>query len=128
MKTALIIEDNPDNMILITRLLGKAGYLTIQAVTGMDGFDMALRERPDFIILDIQLPDMDGTEVLRRIRGSEIGNSIKVIAMTSYAMSGDREKLLAAGCDGYIEKPIDPARVISQIKSLIGEENENTDC
>ena len=128
MKTALIIEDNPDNMVLITRLLGKAGYLTIQAVTGMDGFDMALHERPDFIILDIQLPDMDGTEVLARIRGSEIGNSIKVIAMTSYAMSGDREKLLAAGCDGYIEKPIDPARVISQIKSLIGDENENTDC
>jgi CheY-like chemotaxis protein len=128
MKTALIIEDNPDNMVLITRLLGKAGYLTIQAATGMDGFGMALHERPDFIILDIQLPDMDGTEVLRRIRGSEIGNSIKVIAMTSYAMSGDREKLLAAGCDGYIEKPIDPARVISQIKSLIGEENENTDC
>jgi len=120
-KTALIIEDNPDNMVLITRLLGKAGYLTIQAVTGMDGFDMAMKKRPDFIILDIQLPDMDGTEVLRKIRDSEIGNSIMVIAMTSYAMSGDREKLLAAGCDGYIEKPIDPARVISQIKSLIGE-------
>jgi len=120
-KTALIIEDNPDNMVLITRLLGKAGYLTLQAVNGMDGFDMAMKKRPDFIILDIQLPDMDGTEVLRKIRDSEIGNSIMVIAMTSYAMSGDREKLLAAGCDGYIEKPIDPARVISQIKSLIGE-------
>jgi len=120
-KTALIIEDNPDNMVLIARLLGKADYLTIQATTGMDGFDMALQKRPDFIILDIQLPDMDGTEVLRKIRDSEIGNSIKVIAMTSYAMSGDREKLLSAGCDGYIEKPIDPARVISQIKSLIGE-------
>jgi len=127
-KTALIIEDNPDNMVLITRLLEKAGYLTIQATTGMDGFDMALHERPDFIILDIQLPDMDGTEVLRKIRDSEIGNSMRVIAMTSYAMSGDREKLLAAGCDGYIEKPIDPARVISQIKSLIGGEDENTDC
>jgi CheY-like chemotaxis protein len=127
-KTALIIEDNPDNMVLITRLLEKAGYLTLQAMTGMDGFYMALQKRPDFIILDIQLPDMDGTEVLSRIRGSEIGDSIKVIAMTSYAMAGDREKLLAAGCDGYIEKPIDPARVISQIKSLIGEENENPDC
>ena len=68
MKTALIIEDNPDNMVLITRLLEKAGYLTLQAVTGMDGFDMALQKRPDFIILDIQLPDMDGTEVLRKIR------------------------------------------------------------
>lgn len=121
MKTALVIEDNPDNMVLITRLLEKSGYLTLQAMTGMDGFDMALLKRPDFIILDIQLPDIDGTEVLHKIRDSEIGNSIPVIAMTSYAMSGDREKLLSAGCDGYIEKPIDPARVISQIKSLIGE-------
>lgn len=120
MKTALIIEDNPDNMVLITRLLEKAGYRTLQAMTGGDGFAMALQKRPDFIILDIQLPDMDGTEVLRRIRDSEIGNSMTIIAMTSYAMSGDREKLLAAGCDGYIEKPIDPALVISQIEHSLG--------
>jgi two-component system, cell cycle response regulator DivK len=122
MKTALIIEDQPDNMILICRLLEKAGYQTLQAVTGMQGFDMALKEKPDFIILDIQLPDIEGTEVLRRIRNSETGATVPVIAMTSYAMSGDREKLLAAGCDGYIEKPIDPIRVISQIRSIIGEE------
>ncbi len=121
MKTALIIEDNPDNMVLICRLLEKAGYRTLQAVTGVEGFETALQKRPDFIILDIQLPDIDGTEVLRKIRGSEIGKSIPVIAMTSYAMSGDREKLLSAGCNGYIEKPIDPARVISQVRSIIGE-------
>ena len=121
MKTALIIEDNPDNMVLITRFLEKFGYRTLQAVSGMEGFEMALQKRPDFIILDIQLPDIEGTEVLRKIRSSEIGNSIPVIAMTSYAMSGDREKLLSAGCDGYIEKPIDPERVISQIRRLTGE-------
>jgi two-component system, cell cycle response regulator DivK len=121
MKTALIIEDNPDNMVLITRFLEKFGYRTLQAVTGMEGFEMALQKRPDFIILDIQLPDIEGTEVLRKIRSSEIGTSIPVIAMTSYAMSGDREKLLSAGCDGYIEKPIDPERVISQIRRLTGE-------
>jgi CheY-like chemotaxis protein len=121
MKTALIIEDNPDNMVLITRFLEKFGYRTLQAVTGMGGFEMALQKRPDFIILDIQLPDIEGTEVLRKIRSSEIGNSIPVIAMTSYAMSGDRERLLSAGCDGYIEKPIDPERVISQIRHLTGE-------
>ncbi len=121
MKTALIIEDNPDNMVLIARFLEKFGYRTLQAVTGMEGFEMALQKRPDFIILDIQLPDIEGTEVLRKIRSSEIGNSIPVIAMTSYAMSGDREKLLSAGCDGYIEKPIDPDRVISQIRHLTGE-------
>jgi two-component system, cell cycle response regulator DivK len=121
MKTALVIEDNPDNMVLITRFLEKFGYRTLQAVTGMEGFEKALQKRPDFIILDIQLPDIEGTEVLRRIRSSEIGSSIPVIAMTSYAMSGDREKLLSAGCDGYIEKPIDPERVISQIRQLTGE-------
>lgn len=121
MKTALIIEDNHDNMVLITRLLEKSGYLTLQAMTGLEGFEMARQKRPDFIILDIQLPDIEGTDVLKKIRSSEIGNSIPVIAMTSYAMSGDREKLLSAGCDGYIEKPIDPALVISQIKSFIGE-------
>jgi two-component system cell cycle response regulator DivK len=121
MKTALIIEDNPDNMVLITRFLEKFGYRTLQASTGMEGFEMALQKRPDFIILDIQLPDIEGTEVLRKIRSSEIGNSIPIIAMTSYAMSGDREKLLSAGCDGYIEKPIDPERVISQIRHLTGE-------
>jgi len=120
-KTALIIEDHPDNMVLICRLLDKAGYRTLQAMTGREGFETALQKRPDFIILDIQLPDIDGTEVLKKIRESEIGNTISVIAMTSYAMSGDREKLLSAGCDGYIEKPIDPIRVISQIKSFIGD-------
>lgn len=122
MKTALIIEDNHDNMVLITRLLEKSGYLTLKAMTGLEGFEMAREKRPDFIILDIQLPDIEGTEVLQKIRNSEIGNSIPVIAMTSYAMSGDREKLLSAGCDGYIEKPIDPALVISQIQMVIEED------
>ncbi|MDD2335617.1 MAG: response regulator [Geobacteraceae bacterium] len=121
MKTALIIEDNEDNMRLITLLLEKSAYLTLQAFTGMGGYEIALQKKPDFIILDIQLPDIEGTEVLQKIRTSEIGNSIPVIAMTSYAMSGDRERLLAAGCDGYIEKPIDPERVIAQIRSVIGE-------
>jgi len=120
MSKALIIEDNPDNMVLITRLLEKAGYTTIKAWTGMDGVAMAVQNSPDFIILDIQLPDIDGREVLRRIRESATGATIPVIAMTSYAMSGDREKLLAAGCDGYIEKPIDPARVIAQIQQITG--------
>jgi CheY-like chemotaxis protein len=120
-KTGLIIEDDDNNMVLITRLLGKAGYQTIQATNGSQGFEMALSQRPDFIILDIQLPDIDGTEVLRRIRNSEITRTIPVIAMTSYAMAGDRERLLNAGCDEYIEKPIDPQRAIAQIKRAIGD-------
>lgn len=122
MKTALVIEDNDDNMQLITLLLEKSGYQTFKAFTGMQGFRMAQGTKPDFIILDIQLPDIEGTEVVRKIRASETGNSIPVIAMTSYAMSGDRERLLAAGCDGYIEKPIDPERVIAQIRQVIGDQ------
>jgi len=108
-------------MVLITRLLEKSGYRTIQATTGLQGFETALREKPDFIILDIQLPDLDGTEVLRRIRSSEIGYTIPIIAMTSFAMAGDRERLLKAGCNEYIEKPIDPQRVILQIRRAIGD-------
>lgn len=108
-------------MVLITRLLEKSGYRTLRATTGLQGFETAIRQKPDFIILDIQLPDIDGTEVLRRIRSSEVGYTIPIIAMTSFAMSGDRERLLKAGCNEYIEKPIDPQRVISQIKNVIGD-------
>lgn len=122
MTRALIIEDTPDNMRLITFLLNRSGYETLEAETGQKGIELALAEpRPDFIILDIQLPDMSGEEVLRIIRASEVNGSIPIIAMTSYAMSGDRDRLLAAGCNGYLEKPIDPLKVIAQIHEILGE-------
>jgi CheY-like chemotaxis protein len=122
MKTALVIEDNADNMELMTLILEQNGYKVIKAETGQQGFDVALEARPDFILLDIQLPDMDGLDVLRKIRSSEIDGDIPVIAVTSYAMVGDREKMMAAGCNGYIEKPIDPEKVIGQIREILGEE------
>ena len=121
MKKVLVVEDNEDNMELITFILESNNYHTIRAETGYKGVDLALQERPDFILLDIQLPDIMGTEVLKMIRASEIGDSIPIIAVTSYAMAGDREKLLESGCDGYIEKPIDPLAVMSQIQEVIGE-------
>ena len=121
MKKGLVIEDNEDNMMLITRLLKKAGYETAWAPTGGEGLEMALSQNPDFILLDIQLPDIDGTEVLRRLRETEKGKDIPVIVVTSYAMAGDREKFLAAGSNAYLEKPIDPVRVIEQIRSIVGE-------
>jgi len=120
MKTVLVIEDNADNMELITFILEKNCYKTIKAETGQQGLDIALEEKPDFIILDIQLPDMDGLDVLRKIRDSEIDDSLPVIAMTSYAMTGDRKKMEDAGCNGYIEKPIDPEKVINQIEKIVG--------
>ena len=118
---ALVIEDNENNMELITFILETNGYQTLRAETGRQGFQLAVQESPDFILLDIQLPDIMGTEVLDLIRTSERCSSIPVIAVTSYAMAGDREKLLAAGCDGYIEKPIDPMLFVEQIKRVIGE-------
>jgi CheY-like chemotaxis protein len=121
-KTALVIEDNENNMELITFLLETSGYATLRAESGLQGVAMAESERPDFILLDIQLPDIPGTEVLKRLRACESCSRIPIIAVTSYAMAGDRERLLAAGCDGYIEKPIDPQRVITQIRKAIGEE------
>jgi len=120
MKRILVIEDNDNNMELITFILEANNYQTLKAATGQEGVTLALQERPDFIILDIQLPDIMGTDVLKMIRSSEIGDSIPIIAMTSYAMAGDRERLLAAGCDGYIEKPIDPATVMTQIEKVLG--------
>jgi len=122
MPRALIIEDTPDNMRLICFILNKNGIDTIEAETGQKGIELALaKPRPDFIILDIQLPDIEGTEVLKIIRNSEVNGSIPIIAMTSYAMSGDRDRLLADGCNGYIEKPIDPMTVMDQLREVIGE-------
>ena len=121
MKTALIIEDNEDNMILITRLLKKAGYNTLWAANGQKGLDMLAASNPDFVILDIQLPDINGTEVLKRMRASDAGKILPVIVVTSYAMAGDRERFLSAGCTAYFEKPIDPARVVAQIRAVVGD-------
>jgi CheY-like chemotaxis protein len=120
-KRALVIEDNEDNMELITFILESNGYQTIRAKTGHQGFEIACREKPDFILLDIQLPDIMGTEVVQMIRRTETDQNIPIIAVTSFAMAGDRERLLAAGCNGYIEKPIDPLIVIDQIKKVIGD-------
>ncbi|MDG4553436.1 MAG: response regulator [Candidatus Competibacter sp.] len=119
-RTALIIEDNEDNRVLIVSLLQWGGYRTIARATGQSGYEAALGERPDLILLDIQLPDINGIEVLRRIRASRINGAIPIIAMTSYAMAGDRERLMAAGCTGYIEKPIEPTRVLDQIREILG--------
>jgi CheY-like chemotaxis protein len=118
-KTALVIEDNDNNLELITFILHAAGYRTRCAMTGLDGVAEALRERPDFILLDIQLPDIDGIEVARRIRAAEGWPPTPMIAITSFAMAGDRDRVLAAGCNGYIEKPIDPLRVMKQIEDVL---------
>ncbi len=121
MKTALIIEDDDGNMEVISILLENSGYQYIKAETGQKGIELAHEKLPDFILLDIQLPDMTGLEVLKKIRASKTDGHIPIIAMTSYAMAGDREALLAAGCNGYIEKPVTPNKVIKQIQMILEE-------
>ena len=120
MRTVLVIEDNKDNLKIVTYALQRAGYTVIAAESGEEGFELALKEKPLFILMDINLPGMDSLETTKRIRSSEADGSIPIIAITSYAMTGDRERILAAGCNGYFEKPIDPITIVEQIHKLLG--------
>jgi len=119
MRTVLVIEDNGDNLKIVTYALQRAGYAVIAAESGEEGYELAVKERPAFILMDINLPGMDGLETTKRIRSSEANGSIPIIAITSYAMSGDRERILAAGCNGYFEKPIDPLTIVEQIHKIL---------
>jgi len=113
----LLIEDNPNNSYLMRYLLEKAGYTVLEASCGARGMDLALLHKPDAVLLDIQLPEMDGYEVLSAFRRNAELADIPVIAVTSYAMTGDREKIMSSGADGYIEKPIDPETFVSSVSS-----------
>ncbi|MCG7849652.1 MAG: response regulator [ANME-2 cluster archaeon] len=116
---ALVVEDNPANMKLITKVLKKRGYETIHAICGEDGVKKAASEHPDIILMDILLPDIDGLETTRRIRKIESLKDTPIIAITSYAMAGDREKIIEAGCNGYFEKPINPLTIMDEIEKII---------
>ena len=115
----LIIEDNEQNMYLTTFILEKHGYQVLQARNGVDGVRIAREQDPDLILLDIQLPVMDGYAVARELRKIESLADKHIIAVTSYAMPGDREHALESGCSGYIEKPIDPDTFIGQIEHYL---------
>ena len=116
MKKILVIEDNETNMYLIGFILRKNKYEVIEAKTSEEGIELALKERPDLIIMDIQLPGIDGLETTRKIRELKVDEELPIIALTSYAMTGDREKALSAGCTGYLEKPINPDTIMGEIK------------
>jgi len=124
-KKILVVEDNEQNLYLITFLLEKEQFSVVQARNGQEGLEMATSEQPDLILLDIQLPMMDGYEVARRLKESRDTQSIPIVAVTSYAMAGDREAVLAAGCEGYIEKPIDPDRFVEQVKGFLRIKNDD---
>lgn len=111
----LIIEDNENNLYLSTFILEKHGHRVSAARDGPEGIRLAEELRPDLILLDIQLPGMDGYAVAAGLRQAEETASIPIVAVTSYAMAGDRERILAAGCQGYIEKPINPETFLDQV-------------
>ncbi len=121
MKKALVVEDNKDNLRLITYALSRSEYEVVSAETGEEGIELALKEKPQLIIMDIDLPGIDGIEATKRIRSSAISDDIPVIAITSFAMAGDRERILSAGCNGYFEKPIDPLTIMDRIHKVLEE-------
>jgi two-component system, cell cycle response regulator DivK len=114
--TLLIIEDNEQNFYLMHFLLEKNGFTVIGARNGRDGIQMALTQKPKAILLDIQLPEMDGYAVAAELKIHRETKGIPIIAVTSYAMVGDRERILASGATGYIEKPIDPETFVEEIR------------
>ncbi len=118
-KKTLLIEDNAQNSYLATYLLEKNGYQVTHAADGLKAIEMAKSSNFELILLDIQLPSMDGYSVARSLREIKSMAAIPIIAVTSYAMVGDKEKAFAAGCNGYIEKPIDPDRFISEIEKIV---------
>jgi len=116
MARILIIEDTPANMKLAVLILSNAGHTALQAVTAKEGIELARRERPDLILMDMQLPDMDGIEATQVLKTSPDTADIPIFAVTASAMKGDRERMLDAGCDMYVEKPIDYKHLLTAIE------------
>jgi two-component system cell cycle response regulator DivK len=120
MTTVLVVEDNPKNMKLAVLLLEKAGYQALQAEDATDGMRLAREQRPDLILMDIQLPGMSGLEATRLVKADPATRAIPVIALTAFAMKGDETTMQAAGCDGYLAKPFRHAEFIAAIEKVLG--------
>ena len=112
----LVVEDNEKNMKLFRDVLGAKGYRTLEATTGIEAVDMASEHTPDLVLMDIQMPDLDGVEALHRLRGLAHTATIPVIALTAQAMRGDDERFLAEGFDGYISKPVNVREFVGIVR------------
>jgi two-component system, cell cycle response regulator DivK len=127
-RTILLIEDNEQNRYLAAFLLERNGCTVVPAFDGPQGIELASHISPDLILLDIQLPNMDGYAVARVLRANPALDNTPIVAVTSYAMTGDREKTIAAGCNGYIEKPINPETFVAEIERYLeGHERKDPD-
>ena len=118
-KRILVIEDQEDNRRILRDLLSSVGYELIEAENGEDGVAAAAAVRPDLILMDIQLPLLDGYEATRRIKAQSALSAIPIIAVTSYALSGDEDKARAAGCEGYVTKPFSPRELLAKIREYL---------
>ena len=119
MKKILIIEDNDSNRELLSFLLAHSRFEVITAKDGVEGVETALQELPDLILMDIQMPHLDGLKATREIRKDSRLKDVPIIAVTSYVMPGDKEKIMASGCSGYIGKPIDTDTIVDEIKKYL---------
>jgi two-component system cell cycle response regulator DivK len=118
-KHILVVEDQEDNMQILRDLLTNAGYEMTEAVNGEEALAEVAKQRPDLILMDIQLPDMDGYETTRRIRINPDLKCVPIIAVTSYALAGDESKALASGCDAYVSKPYSPRQLLEKIREYL---------
>jgi two-component system, cell cycle response regulator DivK len=116
----LVVEDNERNMKLFRDVLQASGYRTLEATTGERAVELVFEHRPDLVLMDIQLPGMDGVEALDQLRADDRFASVPVLALTAQAMEGDRERFLAAGFDGYLSKPVDIADFVATVKRYCG--------
>ena len=120
-KRILVVEDQEDNRRIMHDLLSDAGFEVLEAVSGDKGVEMALTHEPDLILMDLQLPGIDGYEATRQIKSNPVLKEIPVIAVTSYALSGDNDLALEAGCDAYFSKPVSPRKLLATIKENLRE-------
>jgi two-component system cell cycle response regulator DivK len=116
----LVVEDNPLNLKLVRDVLQFAGYDVVEAHSGEEGLRVAEEDPPDLVLMDLQLPGIDGTETLRRLRQGSLGRDVPVVAVTAFAMAEDRERATLAGFDGYVEKPISVRELPGQIEAFLG--------
>lgn len=121
-KRILVVEDQEDNRRIMHDLLSDAGFEVLEAVSGDKGVEMAETHQPDLILMDLQLPGIDGYEATRQIKAQPALEKIPVIAVTSYALSGDNDRALEAGCDGYFSKPVSPRKLLETIKDNLRED------
>ncbi len=119
-KKILVVEDTEDNRQILRDLLGMAGYDMVEAHDGAEGVAKAAEHKPDLILMDIQMPVMDGYEATRRIKANPDLKAIPIVAVTSYALSGDEQKTRDAGCDAYIAKPYSPRQMLAKVREILG--------